>query len=424
MTFYSGTIKALKYLVLAPTSINKDVRRLEALLRQFRLRSTRIHKVSLDFGKNIIERPVGWTIAGLAPYLLTTICGQAQTALFVVNNGLFTCKPKALVRWNPYTRDQYYKMNMHDGTRQWVPSIRSIESLDVTYPVCTTLAPMSPWTMVVVNWRSLHTLLLSIKLSAPEWSAILPAIYLPHLREVGIWAEEISATVSTAFLNRHQTLTTLKYMSPVAEALSTTDKALVLSRLQHLTALAHYIIHTCTFTCTFTRFLQGNAPPASPFPVLTHVELFPDACFHGALRLLSLHAPLTQLTLWFIAPALMPPIFPIPTTHESPPAWPIFPRIDALALNKYELLLGGGDEFEELREDSIYTGAARLPAFVAHVFPGLRTLELNHTFPKNAGTQAENHAIWKRKGELVKRIARANVGVQRYYVDKEFFAPP
>ncbi|KAJ7140399.1 hypothetical protein C8R46DRAFT_1046909 [Mycena filopes] len=400
LVFHTGSLEALKYTVLTPTSLTKDVRRLEALLRRLLGGSRRVPKICIDFHKNIIERPVGWTIAGLAPYLLTTVCSQSQTALFIVENGIFTCKPKKLVHWNPYTRDQYYKITMHDGSRQWVPSIRSIESLAVTYPVCIALSPMQPWSMVVVNAGTIHTLLLAIKLTAPEWAAILSVIKLTHLYEVGIWAEEISATVSTAFLNRHPTLMTLKYMSSAAaaEPRHPVDRALALPRLGHLTARAHYVVRVLTPRV-------GDDP--APFPALWHVELFPDAQFPAALWLLRTHVPLTTLSLWFLTAAMLPAPS---TTDTDAVSWPVFPFVEALALNKYDL-----DDDD---------AAARLPGFLAQIFTGLRTLELSHSFPKAAGTQAENRAVWKRKSALVRRIAWANTGVTRYLIDKEFFSPP
>ncbi|KAJ7866503.1 hypothetical protein B0H13DRAFT_2066785 [Mycena leptocephala] len=383
MTFYSGTLKALTYTVLSPDSITKDVRRIEALLRRFWASSARIKQISLFFGKDIIERPVGWTIGALTPRLMSTMCGHSQVALFVADGGLFTCKTKSLILWSPYTRDRYSKISMHDGSRQWVPSIRSIWSLDVTYPVCTAISPAHPWTMVVVNALNVRTLLLSIRLSAREWSAILSSIELLHLNEVGIWAETISSEMSTAFLNRHP-IATLKYMSPSAEPLPHGAPPLALPKLRHLTALSHYIVH-----------IFSGRDTGTVFPQLTDVELFPDAQFHAALHLLNLHIPLQSVTLWFLI-------------DQDPATWPIFPHVDFVALNKCDI------------------AAARLPALIARVFPGLRRLSLNHSFPKvgSSTPQALNHEIWTKKHELVRKIARANPGVERYYIDKEFFPPP
>ncbi|KAJ6575580.1 hypothetical protein DFH09DRAFT_1150643 [Mycena vulgaris] len=388
-TFYHGTFKALSYIVPSPTSITKDIRRIEALLKRFSRGLSRIRSVTLDFGTDIIERPVGWTIGGLAPKLLSTICGDSQAALFVVDNGLFTCKPKAMLLWSPYTRDQYCKVQMHDGSRQWVPSIRSIKSLHISYPVCTALEAPQPWTMIVVDAENIRTLLLSIQLSTQQWSAILGSITLPKLHEVGIWAETITSTTSTSFLNRHAAdILTLKYMSPVAEPLPPASPPLSLRKLQRLSALSHYIVH----------ILHGRDTGAV-FPRLAHVELWPDTQTHVALHLLSTHTPLQQLTLWFL-------------TDIDPVLWPVFPEVILLELNNVNLV--------EL--DKGTAGAAGLPALFAHAFPALLRLLVNHSFPKGK-SPIENLAIRKTKQALVKRIAEVNPGIQGYYIDQASFVP-
>ncbi|KAJ7664864.1 hypothetical protein B0H17DRAFT_295722 [Mycena rosella] len=383
MTLYRGTFRALSYCVPSPVPVTKDIRRIEALLRRFWVGLTRIRSVSLDFGTNIIARPVGWTIGGLAPKLLSTICGDSQMAVFVVDNGLFTCSPKMMLLWNPYTREQYCKVQMHDSSRQWVPSIRSIQSLDITYPVCTALSPLQPWTMVIVDAVNITTLLLSIHLSPREWSAILSATTLSHLTEVGIWAETITSATSTAFLNRHAAnLLTLRYMSPVAEPLPPLSPPLSLPALRHLSARAHYVVH----------ILRGPVAPAL-FPALAHVELWPDTHTHAALHLLSLHPALTRLTLW-----LLPEFDPAP--------WPVFPEVDRVELNTCPVT------------------DVCLPTLLACAFPVLRRVEVNHSFPKAKGrSPVENQAIRNAKHALVRSIALANSGVERYFIDKEFFEP-
>ncbi|KAJ6545170.1 hypothetical protein B0H19DRAFT_1167089 [Mycena capillaripes] len=385
LTLYRGTlhIQIMIYFVPAPSSITKDIRRLDALLRRFWSGSARIPEVRLIFRKDIIERPVGWKIGGLTPRLLATICGHSHVALVIVDNGLFTCTPKSLLVWSPYIRDKYSKMTMHDGSRQWVPSIRSIRSLDITHPICASISADRPWTMIVVSAAHIRTLLLSIRLSALVWSAILPAIKLPNLREVGIWADTISSEISTAFLARHP-IAILKYMSPYAEPLHPTVLPLALPELRYLTALSHYIVH----------ILSGRDSTAL-FPQLVHVEVFPDARFHEALHLLSLHITIGSVDFWSLV-------------DFDPAAWPVFPNVDCISLNKCDV------------------GAARLPALIAHSFPALRRLGIHHSFPKinRSASQVQNNAIWKKKQELVRKIAATNPGVDRYYIDKEFFPPP
>lgn len=388
LTFHRRVLRihVLEYSVPAPTSITKDVRRLDLLLRRFWSASARIPEVRLLFHKDIIERPVGWTIGGLTPRLLATICGHSDIAVVIVDNGLFTCSPKSLLIWNPYVREKYSKMTLHDGSRQWVPSIRSIRSLTITHPVAVSISADKPWTMIVVGAEDIRTLLLSIRLSALVWSAVLPVIKLSNLREVGIWAETISSEVSTPFLARHP-IEILKYMSPHAEPLPPSITPLALPQLRHLTALSHYVVH----------ILSGR-DSAALFPQLVFVELFPDAKFYEALHLLSLHRTIGILDLWSLV-------------DFDPTAWPVFPAIDCISLYKCDV-------------DG--AGSARLPELIAHAFPALRRLAICHSFPKTNGStpQAQNNEIWKKKQGLVRRIAAANPGVDRYYIDKEFFSPP
>ncbi|KAJ7604718.1 hypothetical protein DFH06DRAFT_1253878 [Mycena polygramma] len=389
MTLYNGTFKRLDFFPTSMSSLSKDVRRLDALIRRFGCRSVRIPKIRLRFTKNALGNPAGWTIGRLTRSLLTTICGDSSGALFILNKGLFTWRPKSMFVVHPFLPDQYSKVEMHDGSRQWVPSIRSILTIDVIYPVCTALSPDKPWTMVVLNKQEVLTLLLSIQLSAREWASILASIGLPNLDEVGIWAETISCYMSTAFLNRHLTVTVLKYMSPVAEPLPPTARPLTLPNLHQLTALSHYIVHV------FSGRDSGAA-----FPQLEHVELFPDFMFHEALRLLSLHhnAMLESLTFWFL-------------TDLDPAAWPVFPLIEFVTLNKCDV------------------ASARLPALLAHAFPALRQLGVNHSFGKSSATAPrivppQKDPFRKAKKALVRKISRANPNVHVYVIDSQFFRPP
>ncbi|KAJ7754367.1 hypothetical protein DFH07DRAFT_823110 [Mycena maculata] len=371
MTLHQPTLKRFNFIPPSGVSITKDIRRIEAFLRKVS-GYRRIRKVSLDFGRNVIKRPVGWTIGGIAPRLMAAICGDSPNAVFVAANGLFTCKPKSMLLWSPYARDPYSKVLMHDGSRQWVPSIRSLNTLDATYPVCTALVPHRPWTLVIVNSREISELLLSIQLSAPEWSAILSALTLPKLREVGIWAETIASAASTPFLNRHA-VATLRYMSPIAERLPYGAAPLCLPKLRHLIALSHYVVHT----------LHGRDADAL-FPKLEHVELWPDTHFHAVLRLLSSHVPIQRLTLW------MPPDF-------DAARWPVFPGVDVVHLNKSD------------------AGAAGLRALLAHAFPALRRLHVNHSFEKGA--------IRQKKLDFLRRIALLNTGLEGIFIDGEIFQP-
>ncbi|KAJ7633851.1 hypothetical protein DFH06DRAFT_1221806 [Mycena polygramma] len=389
MTLYSGAFKRLEFFPTSMSSLSKDMRRLDALIRRFGRCSVRIPEILLRFTKNALGYSVGWNQGQLTRRLLTTICGDSSGALFIANKGLFTCKPKSMVGWNPFVRDQYTKVEMHDGSRQWVPTILSILTIDVTCPVCTALSPDKPWTMVVLNKEEVLTLLLSIQLSAREWAAILAAVSLPKLVEVGIWAETISCYMSTAFLNRHPTVTVLKYMSPIAEPLPPTAHPLTLPHLHHLTALSHYIVHV------FSGRDSGAA-----FPQLEHVELFPDFMFPDALRLLSVHSNTTleSLTFWLL-------------TDLEPAAWPVFPLIESVTLNKCDV------------------ASASLPTLLAHAFPALRQLGVNHSFGKPYATaprivSPQKDPFRQAKKALVRKISRANPNVHVYVIDNWFFPPP
>src|ERR1700761_1072029 len=144
-------MRSFQYIVPSAKPKTNDIRRMEALLRRFWSRPACIQKISLHFGNNVIRQPVRWTMGLFAPRLLSSCCGNSQTALFVVENGLFTCKARSLLSRSPYTPVQYVNMEMHDGSHQWVPAIRSLHTLDITYPVSTALSPQPPWTMFVVN---------------------------------------------------------------------------------------------------------------------------------------------------------------------------------------------------------------------------------------------------------------------------------
>ncbi|KAJ6623704.1 hypothetical protein B0H10DRAFT_2009233 [Mycena sp. CBHHK59/15] len=384
LALYQGTLRVFNFQGLERGAILKNVRRIDALLQKFWAGSVRIKRISLGFNNNLIKRPVGWTIGGLAPKLLYTICGDSPAAVFVAANGLFTCKPKSMQYWSAYTRDTYCKVQMHDGSRQWVPSIRSIVTLDITYPICVDLSPIQPWTMIVVDAKSIFTLLLSIKLSRREWAGILASLSLPHLRDVGIWAENIATETSTSFLNRHD-IVTLKYMSAVAAILPNAGSPpLRLPHLQKLTALSHYIVH-----------ILKDRDSAILFPKLAHVELWPDGSLYEALHLISAHTPLERITFWML-------------DEFDVSAWPIFPSITHININN--------TSFEHTKE---------LPALLSHAFPSLRYLFLSHSFPKpGTGARDQNQrAVYEVKSELFKRISHMNPGIEFCVIDAEFFEP-
>ncbi|KAK7042715.1 hypothetical protein R3P38DRAFT_2891902 [Favolaschia claudopus] len=398
LVFFKGRVSLFRYVVPQPISLSKDLRRLEAVVRRL---GGAGRQLCLDFYSNIIERPLGWTIGGLVPRLLHGLCSHAEVGLFIADDGLFTMKSKSVYLWNPYTRDRYTKTTFHDGTRQWAPSIRSIKSLSVTYPLFNGGSPAPQrWCMVVVNSLDLHTLLLNLKLTQLEWAFILANLTLPNLHAVGIYAECISSTASTLFLNRHP-ITQLTYMSPKAlKPLYPTTKVLTLPRLTHLTALGHYVCHI---------FPSPTSFPSSSllFPILTSIELFPDSDLDRALELLSTHAPLTQLALWAI----------LDLSASSPIFSLVFPTLSALTLNKSPALVS----------------SPRFPGILAVMFPALQRVEMNYCFADargrrgNAGsssvTNEARHEVWRGKRRCVDRLAAENAGLVVVMVDREFFAP-
>ncbi|KAJ7141914.1 hypothetical protein C8R43DRAFT_1016831 [Mycena crocata] len=291
---------------------------------------------------------------------------------------------------------------MHDGSQQWVPSIRSITSLDVAYPVCISLSPEQPWTMVIVNAKTITTLLLSIRLSPPEWSKILGALTLPSLHDIGIWADTITSETATSFLNRHDILT-LKYMSSATIApLPAWRTPLTLPNLRKLTARAHYVVH----------ILRSRTSAPLLFPKLEHVELWVDTSFYDALRLISAHPPLRRVSLWQLRD------FDIAQ-------WPVFPSVEAVKLYQ----LNGGEDPDTVDLAELISRTVNLPVLLAHAFPTLRRLHIIHTFPKGSSNSrrpkavVQRQAIRKAKQELVRRIARVNPGVVQYAIDKELFEP-
>ncbi|KAJ7153938.1 hypothetical protein C8R43DRAFT_1126608 [Mycena crocata] len=203
LTLWNGTLHRLSF---APTGnpAAKDVRRMEILLHRFCGPDRRLGQICLDFDRNIIERPVGWKMGELA---LSTICGNSHAAVVVVDTGLFTCPPLTLRRWNPYTRDGYTKVEMHDGSQ--------------------------------------------------------------HLHDVGIWADTITPETATAFLDRHD-IFTLKYM-PAASipSLSTSFPPLSLPNLRRLAVRTRYIVHMFPGPASASLFPKletssyGQTPPVS-----------------------------------------------------------------------------------------------------------------------------------------------------------------
>ncbi|KAJ7213394.1 hypothetical protein GGX14DRAFT_79411 [Mycena pura] len=240
----------------------------ERFIRRFGFtKEDRIRTINLDFGPATI-----WT----SRTLLSALCGHSHEALFVCGGEIHTVTGTALLT-SPNTSGVLF-----------LP-----RTLDVTYPICTSLSPARPWTMIIVDAQWITTLRLS---SNNVWSAILPEITLPNLQEVAVWSRTIPSVAFTAFLNRHgRTITTLRYLSVAAQALPLGTPPLRLPLLQRLTCPAHYIVH----------IFPSATRTAAPFPRLTevavrsglHTDDDPDLHFFGALRLLAAHARLRKLSL-------------------------------------------------------------------------------------------------------------------------------
>ncbi|KAF7367010.1 hypothetical protein MSAN_00960100 [Mycena sanguinolenta] len=323
---------------------------LGSLLSSF---SPPLPRIELFFGDDLISQAKTMkSTARTLTKFASNIAADCPTTVFILQDGLFTCRPDSLRRWSPATGQYeggwvaatYSHVRMHDGTRQRAPTIRALRTLSLKYPLHPSSAPFDKWRLVVVDAASLTDLQLSIKLAPQEWAAILDALALPALVCVGIWAEAISTATSTRFFNRHAGIRTIKYMSTTADALPAHCVPLSLPRLESLNTRAPYLVHIFTppgvahsLSCA-----DANSPPEpessstrARFPHLVHIELRPHAQFAAALLLASLHPPLAALTLWSLLPSHFTPIT----------SWPIFPNIRRVTINESRIPLLLGADF-------------------------------------------------------------------------------
>ncbi|KAJ7065718.1 hypothetical protein C8F01DRAFT_1126470 [Mycena amicta] len=329
--------------------IGQNVHQLKALLRRFSTRSTRLHSITLHFATDLIT---GWSI-GTTPKLLQALCGASEKAVFVLREGLFTCRVPDLRYWNPHAKHALTtKMHFHDGSWQVAPTIRSITTLHAQYPICAGLSPYHPWTLVVVDQLLITTLTLAVKFKAHEWTAILgdAALTLPNLDTVEVLGNTGVPVSIEPFLNRHR-LKAITFLSQ--HSIAEPDRLppavpLIQPVLERVSALAHYIKH-----------IFPDHSSASTFPVLTHVEIWPDEYLSVALARLGAHSTLRSLVLHLFADAH----FPKAENHQQ---WPIFPLVESLAIDKCRFASG-------------FTSATaeRLAVFIAHWFPALHMLTVS-----------------------------------------------
>ncbi|KAJ6623737.1 hypothetical protein B0H10DRAFT_778282 [Mycena sp. CBHHK59/15] len=386
-----------------PAVDSKTLQQLESLIMWFSPPLVRIEATDIDFGVDLIAQAAAVKPTSRAlTKLVCTISGDAPTTVFILKDGLFTCRPETLRRWTPATgqyeggwtkgwsESSFSSIRMHDGSRQRVPTIRSMQTLGIKYPMHDTMSPFNQWKIVTIDAASITDLQLTIKLSSQKWSAILAAISLPSLVCVGLWAETITTETSTLFFNRHP-IRTIKYMSPTDTPLPPGCPSLHLPRLESLNTLAPYLTH----------ILQAP-DSAQHLPRLTHIELlhhylFRDALplasielrqhylFRDALLLASTHPPLTALTLWSL--------------HEfDAPWWPRFPGVRRITLN-------------EIR---VPASLAHLPALLARAFPALKTVEVNYSFVRD---EMSRRQIAADQAEFVHRVSRVNPTVHTFLFD-------
>ncbi|KAF7300085.1 F-box domain-containing protein [Mycena kentingensis (nom. inval.)] len=345
---------------------SKDLARLQAISNLLASRRIDIPDIFLTFSHNPIKRPVPYRMAIEVPRLLQSLCGRSSMAVIVANTSIFTYAAQRLRLWNPYTRELFCKLQMHDRSYQWVPTIQSILSLHAHHPFGSFLAidvygqpPILPMTLLIVNKADINTLLLSVELTHVVWSVILrdPALFLPALHTVAIWSVNIIPSTSIPLLERHrETLVSLTYMSPVAPVallIGGDPKPTEWPKLDKITALSHYIAFL---------FSALKDPPRVHFPALREVELWPTANASGsdsylpsALRAISNHTGVSILTIWCLAPRDL---------AFTSGQWPVFSTITALRLNKTTTI-------------SDPTGLARL---LARSFPALRSLMIDDSF--------------------------------------------
>ncbi|KAF8188848.1 hypothetical protein K438DRAFT_1833432 [Mycena galopus ATCC 62051] len=377
------------------------INQLDSFLTWF---SPRLATTELDLGVDLIPHSTAVkSTARAVTKFIANLSADCPTTVFVLKDGLFTCRPDALRRWSPATghfeggwaETSYSNVRMHDGSRQRIPAIRSLRTLSIKYPLHATLAPFDKWKLVVLDAASLTDLQLYIKLASQEWSAILDGLLLPALVCVGLWAEAISTATSARFFNRHPTIRTIKYMSPTADSLPRESSPLSLPSLETLNTLAPYLVHvfsppkrdaSCADADADASEAADTYGTRARFPHLAHIELRPHARFHAALALAAAHTPLRALTLWSLAPAHFP----------SPSAWPVFPNVLRLTLNESCLppVLAAG-----------------LPGLLAHAFPALRKVEVNYSNPDISKRQAREQRAF------VEQVRAANPGVHTILFD-------
>jgi hypothetical protein len=284
---------------------------------------------------------------------------------------------------------------MHDGSRQRVPTIRSLQTLSIKYPLHTS-SPFDKWKLVVVDAASLTDLQLSIKLAPHEWSAILDGLTLPVLVCVGLWAEAISTETSTLFFNRHPKIRIIKYMSATADALPASCEPLHLPHLESLNTLAPYLVHILSTpehaaaACADDVAVPDALNIRQRFPSLSHIELRPHVRLHDALLLASAHTPLSALTLWSLSEA-----------HLAAGPWPTFPRVRRLTLNESRVVQ--------------HARVAGLPALLALAFPALAKVEVNYSWANNA--DISNRQVKKEQRAFVEEVKAANPGVHTFLFD-------
>ncbi|KAJ7174121.1 hypothetical protein C8R43DRAFT_977138 [Mycena crocata] len=378
-------VRPLTDLTCIMTSVDAKVMyQLDALISWFSPPMSRLATLKLDFGGDMIPHATtGKSTARALTKLVSGLTSDCRTTVFVLQDGLFTCRPDALRRWSPatghyeggWTWTTYASVRMHDGARQ-----RRQIPLDSAAP-----APFNKWKLVVVDIATLTDLQLSIKLAAHEWAAVLGALELPALVCVGLWAETISTAVGTQFFNRHPKLRTIKYMSPAADALPVSCAPLRLPHLESLNTLVPYLIH----------ILDSDADPSSSsaarFPSLVHIELRPHIRLREALLHASTHTPLSTLTLWSLSPLAFP-------FADAPP---VFPTVRRLLLN-------------EIRGVK-HALAAGLPKFIAVAFPALTKLELNYCW--GANVDISRVQVRREQRALVEQVGAANPGVHTFLFD-------
>ncbi|KAJ6587350.1 hypothetical protein B0H10DRAFT_1961417 [Mycena sp. CBHHK59/15] len=346
-----------------PAVDSKTLQQLESLIMWFSPPLVRIEATDIDFGVDLIAQAAAVKPTSRAlTKLVCTISGDAPTTVFILKDGLFTCRPETLRRWTPATgqyeggwtkgwsESSFSSIRMHDGSRQRVPTIRSMQTLGIKYPMHDTVSPFNQWKIVTIDAASITDLQLTIKLSSQEWSAILAAISLPSL------------------VCNHQIYVAHRH------AAAPGCPPLHLPRLESLNTLAPYL----------TRILQAP-DSAQHLPRLTHIELRQHYLFRDALLLASTHAPLAALTIWSL--------------HEfDAPWWPRFPGVRRITLN-------------EIR---VPASLAHLPALLVRAFPALKTVEVNYSF---VSEEMSRRQIAADQAEFVHRVSRVNPTVHTFLFD-------